>query len=328
MVLSHLASYVVQLGRGLIHVAVGRHANRLARDAVQRRVAAVPGPQARRGVGTRPNPRPPARATAAARSGAAVADAAPVGGDSVEIRLRRAQDAGEQAREAEERAVEAAQRVQGALRPRAAGRASGAARASRRPSARRTARSSSESPKRRRRRTSSSSASGAPPRPTRARSTQAVRADVDAERRGRAGTTPRPRSSAPRSSSRTPRRSSRRLGGSPTRRPAPPAPRPRRPTATPSSSASEAEQQASEAAGAREGHGADPRAVQGRPPSRPCASIQRETPNGGLESQNKPELVELAASIGIENRTTMTKSELVDAITKASRAPRSTKGAS
>ena len=40
--------------------------------------------------------------------GAAVVDAAPVGGDSVEIRMKRAQDAGERAREAEERAVDAA----------------------------------------------------------------------------------------------------------------------------------------------------------------------------------------------------------------------------
>jgi hypothetical protein len=41
-----------------------------------------------------------------------------------------------------------------------------------------------------------------------------------------------------------------------------------------------------------------------------------------LESYHKPELVELAAAIGIEGRTTMTKSELVDAIAKASRAKR------
>ena len=40
--------------------------------------------------------------------GAAVVDAAPVGGDSVEIRMKRAQDAAERAREAEERAVDAA----------------------------------------------------------------------------------------------------------------------------------------------------------------------------------------------------------------------------
>src|SRR5690242_2854182 len=40
---------------------------------------------------------------------AAVVDAAPIGGDSVEIRMRRAQEAIERARDAEDRAVEAAQ---------------------------------------------------------------------------------------------------------------------------------------------------------------------------------------------------------------------------
>jgi len=40
---------------------------------------------------------------------AAVLDATPVGGDSVEVRMRRARDAAERAKEAEERAVEAAQ---------------------------------------------------------------------------------------------------------------------------------------------------------------------------------------------------------------------------
>jgi colicin import membrane protein len=47
--------------------------------------------------------------------------------------------------------------------------------------------------------------------------------------------------------------------------------------------------------------------------------LQRDPTNGGLESYNKPELVELAASIGIEGRTEMTKAELVDAIARASR---------
>jgi colicin import membrane protein len=45
----------------------------------------------------------------------------------------------------------------------------------------------------------------------------------------------------------------------------------------------------------------------------------KDTTNGGLEAYHKPELVELAASIGIEGRTNMTKSELVAAIAKASR---------
>ena len=47
--------------------------------------------------------------------------------------------------------------------------------------------------------------------------------------------------------------------------------------------------------------------------------LDRETVDGGLDAYKKPELVELAASIGIENRTKMTKHELVDAITKAAR---------
>jgi hypothetical protein len=50
--------------------------------------------------------------------------------------------------------------------------------------------------------------------------------------------------------------------------------------------------------------------------------LERMPSNGGLESYNKPELVELASSIGIEGRTNMTKAELVDAIAKASRAGR------
>jgi pyruvate formate-lyase activating enzyme-like uncharacterized protein len=47
--------------------------------------------------------------------------------------------------------------------------------------------------------------------------------------------------------------------------------------------------------------------------------LDRETTNGGLDAYKKPELVELAATIGIENRSSMTKEELVDAITKAAR---------
>ena len=47
--------------------------------------------------------------------------------------------------------------------------------------------------------------------------------------------------------------------------------------------------------------------------------LDRETTNGGLDAYKKPELVELAASIGIEQRSNMTKSELVVAITRAAR---------
>src|SRR5687768_6917444 len=43
------------------------------------------------------------------RVGAAVVDAGPIGGDSVEVRMKRAREAAERAREAEERALQATQ---------------------------------------------------------------------------------------------------------------------------------------------------------------------------------------------------------------------------
>ena len=52
---------------------------------------------------------------------------------------------------------------------------------------------------------------------------------------------------------------------------------------------------------------------------RTARELDRETVDGGLDAYKKPELVELAAGIGIENATSMTKGELVDAITKAAR---------
>jgi colicin import membrane protein len=48
----------------------------------------------------------------------------------------------------------------------------------------------------------------------------------------------------------------------------------------------------------------------------------RELTDGSLESRNKAELLDLAATIDIEGRTQMTKAELVDAIAKASRTKR------
>jgi hypothetical protein len=78
--------------------------------------------------------------------------------------------------------------------------------------------------------------------------------------------------------------------------------------------ASEAEQRASEAEArvkATEQIRAQPRSIAKDTAREP----QRE--NDGLESYNKPELVELAASLGIEKRTTMSKGELVDAIAKS-----------
>jgi chromosome segregation ATPase len=50
--------------------------------------------------------------------------------------------------------------------------------------------------------------------------------------------------------------------------------------------------------------------------------LAHDPTNGGLESYKKPELIELAASVGVEGRTSMNKDELIDAIAKASRAKR------
>jgi hypothetical protein len=50
--------------------------------------------------------------------------------------------------------------------------------------------------------------------------------------------------------------------------------------------------------------------------------LERNPANGGLKSYNKAELVELASSIGLEGRTNMSKVQLVNAITKASRTER------
>jgi Rho termination factor, N-terminal domain len=52
---------------------------------------------------------------------------------------------------------------------------------------------------------------------------------------------------------------------------------------------------------------------------RTARELDRETTDGGLDAYKKLELVELAASIGIENRANMTKAELVDAISRAAR---------
>jgi colicin import membrane protein len=51
---------------------------------------------------------------------------------------------------------------------------------------------------------------------------------------------------------------------------------------------------------------------------RTARELDREGTDG-LDAYKKPELVELAATIGIENRASMTKAELVEAVTKAAR---------
>lgn len=85
--------------------------------------------------------------------------------------------------------------------------------------------------------------------------------------------------------------------------------------------ASETEQQASEAQ-ARVNATERIHAQAQQSAQHAARELQQNSTNGGLQSYNKPELVELAASIGIQHRTTMTKGELVNAITKASNTKR------
>jgi hypothetical protein len=80
----------------------------------------------------------------------------------------------------------------------------------------------------------------------------------------------------------------------------------------------EAEQRASDAE-ARLDAVADLRERAAATARQTALELDRETAEGGLDAYKKPELVELAAAIGIEDRTNMTKDELVAAITRAAR---------
>ena len=82
--------------------------------------------------------------------------------------------------------------------------------------------------------------------------------------------------------------------------------------------ADEADQQASDAE-ARIGETEELREHLAAAAKHAARELNRDTANGGLKSYNKPELVELAASMGIQGRSSMTKGELVQAITRASR---------
>ena len=53
--------------------------------------------------------------------------------------------------------------------------------------------------------------------------------------------------------------------------------------------------------------------------SRARESARELDASDGLDAYKKPELVQLAAGIGLETRAKMTKDELVDVITRAAR---------
>jgi DNA repair exonuclease SbcCD ATPase subunit len=248
---------------------------------------------------------------------AAVIDAAPVGGDSVDIQLRRAQDAGERAREAEDRAVEAARESKD--------RSDHARQVSERGRARVTEvqRETTRQVKRRIAEAQKAADEAVD------RERQAAEADAEEQLHDVQAKVANEVEEAQRDAEASRQRAEELVEDATdklaeARRLAAEA------AGAARAAAEEANRHAQQLAGEAEQQASDAEArvkatEQIREQSRTTAKhaareLQRE--GNGLESYNKPELVELAASIGIEKRTTMTKGELVDAIAKASRTPR------
>lgn len=254
---------------------------------------------------------------------AAVVDAAPLGGDSIEIRMRRAQEAGERARTAEERAVEAAQqskaRSDHAREVIERGRAQ--VKEVERESARQAKQRVAETQK---------AADQWVKEESRAAEAEAeeqrrqVRSEVDsqveevqrdadacqrqaeeliedaAEKRAEARRLATEAAQAARVAAEEANRQAQHL-------------------------AHEAEQQVGEATDrVKATEQLRERAQAGA--RRSTREPARNSANGDLQSYNKAELVKLASSVGVEQRSTMTKRELVHAIGVASRAKRQPRG--
>jgi hypothetical protein len=249
--------------------------------------------------------------------GAAIVDAAPVGRDSVEIRVRRAQDAAERAREAEDRAVEAAREskvlADHARRVSEHGRArmKEVERETSRYVERRLAEAQKDADEFVKRERQAAEADAADQR-------REVQEEVDLEN----DEAQRDAEDSQRGAQELVEDATEKLAEA--RRLADEAAEAARVAADEANRqaqqlANEAEQQASDAEArvkATERLGDDLVAS-----AKQTARNLRGTTNGGLKSYSKPELVELAVSIGINAPTSMTKPELISAITKASRNP-------
>ena len=249
---------------------------------------------------------------------AAMADAAPVG-DSVEIRMKRAREAADRAREAEQRALEAGQEAQDRaddareVREQGRARLSGVQQETNNEIKQRVAaaQKAAEEMVKRERRAAEEDAAEEREQAKAEVEEQINDAEAEAEeaqaeadalveqataRLAEARELAEEAGEAARAAAEEAHRQAEQLAG-------------------------EAQQQASEADAQVSA------AEQLREPAKATAKdtarkLERSGANGGLESYHKPELVELAASIGIEGRTSMTKGELVDAIAKASRSKR------
>ncbi len=248
---------------------------------------------------------------------AAAVEASPGGGDSVDIRMKRAHDAGERAREAEERALEAAreskERSEHARQVSERGRAR--VKEIERETTRRVKQRVAEAQK---------AADEAVERERRAaradaeQQQQEAQAEVDhaVDEAQRDAEASRQRAEELVEDAAEKLAEARRLAGEASesaRAAADEAHRQAQQLAT------EAEQEAGEAE-ARVQATERMREHSVATAKHTARRLDEDSPNGGLESYNKPELVELAGSIGIEGRNHMTKGELVAAITKASRA--------
>ena len=253
------------------------------------------------------------------RVSGAVVDAAPVGGDSVEIRMKRAQDAGERAREAEERAVEAAQESK--ERADHARLVSERGRARVKEVDRETKRQVEQRVKQ-----AQKDAEEAVERERRAAEADAEeqRQEVQEEVEDETEEAQREAEASQERAEELVEDATEKLAEA--RRLADEAAEAARAAAEEAHRhaqqlANEAEQQASDAE-ARVTAADQIRERSEATAKHIARELKRDTTNGGLESYTKPQLVELAASIGIEGRTNMTKDELVDAVAKASRATR------
>lgn len=249
---------------------------------------------------------------------AAVLDATPVGGDSVDVRLRRAREAAERAREAEEQAVAAAQeskeRADNARRVNERGRA-------------RLADVERESARRVKQRVADAEKAAAE---AVSRERQEARADAEAEQQAVQAEVDAERDDAEHEAE-TSRARAEELVTEATERLAEARRLADEATGAARAAAEEAHRQAQELADEAEQQAGETDArieaaehlrrtseATVKPVARPP---ERQPANGQLETYSQPELIELASTIGIEGRATMTKNELIDAI-KKSRAER------
>jgi colicin import membrane protein len=250
---------------------------------------------------------------------AAVIDAAPIGGDSIDIRMTRAQEAGERAREAEERAVEAAHEA--AARSDQARQVTERGRVRLREVDRETSRhvkqrvaeaqKAADETVRRERHAAEAEAK---------ERQQEVQAEVDAEAEAAQGEA----EASHRRAEELVEDATEKLAEA--RRLADEA------ASAARAAAEEANRRAHQLAGEAEQQARDAEAQvkaterlreQSKTSAKQTARrLDRESENGGLESYSKADLVELAASLDIEGRTNMNKAELVDAIAKTSHSRR------